>query len=243
MQVTLSHNSCKSNLRNIHVSTTLDTYLHFRYREHNIEFDHTFTLINQGPSYTNEPKTLFLFFPKSNLVSLKSNISELCAKHSATPNTLDNPIPEEKNSIGCGSKPCLVFQCTIPKNWPKDQDYTFELNAEFNATVANEVEESDFSIYTMISMDDQESHTMTKVSENALGAIERLAQNWPIVLGVGLGLLIVIGTILILHKTGMLAKMNPYKLDEQEVKAERRKSRMRISRMSVRYSEVPNQEQ
>ena len=66
-------------------------------------------------------------------------------------------------------------------------------------------------------------------------AIERLAANWPIVLGVGIGLFVVFGTIIILWKTGILAKMRPYKLDEDEVKAEHRKSQMR---MSVRYSQV-----
>ena len=68
---------------------------------------------------------------------------------------------------------------------------------------------------------------------NAQGDIERLAANWPIVLGVGIGLFVVLGTILILWKTGMLAKMRPYKLDEEEVKRENRKSKMRLS---VRYS-------
>ena len=74
---------------------------------------------------------------------------------------------------------------------------------------------------------------LTKMSLNAQGDIERLAVNWPIVLGVGIGLFVVLGTILILWKTGMLAKMRPYKLDEEEVKRENRKSKMRLS---VRYS-------
>ena len=76
-------------------------------------------------------------------------------------------------------------------------------------------------------------HALTKMSLNAQGDIERLAANWPIVLGVGIGLFVVLGTILILWKTGMLAKMRPYKLDEEEVKRENRKSKMRLS---VRYS-------
>ena len=73
------------------------------------------------------------------------------------------------------------------------------------------------------------------MSSNTQGDIERLAANWPIVLGVGIGLFVVLGTILILWKTGMLAKMRPYKLDEEEVKREHRKSKIRLS---VMYSKM-----
>ena len=78
-----------------------------------------------------------------------------------------------------------------------------------------------------------------KLYSGALGALERLKQNWPIVLGTFLSILVVAGTLVALWKTGVLAKMRPYQLDEAEVKKERRKSQMR---MSVRYSRAISQE-
>ena len=50
-------------------------------------------------------------------------------------------------------------------------------------------------------------------------------QNWPIVLGVSIGILVAVCTIL----TRVLAKMRPYQLDEEEVKEERRKTQLRMS--------------
>ena len=64
-----------------------------------------------------------------------------------------------------------------------------------------------------------------KLFSGAFGAIERLMQNWPIVLGVSIGTLVAVGTLL----TRVLAKMRPYQLDEEEVKEERRKRQLRMS--------------
>ena len=62
--------------------------------------------------------------------------------------------------------------------------------------------------------------------------------NWAIYLGVSLGVLMAVGTVLILWKSGVLAKMRPYKLDEEVVKAERRKSRIRMSMMPPNAEEL-----
>ena len=72
----------------------------------------------------------------------------------------------------------------------------------------------------------------TNFDSGELGTIERLMQSWPIVLGIGLSVLLSLGTVLILWKTGVLAKMRPYKLDEKEIREERRRATM------VRMSQV-----
>ena len=69
---------------------------------------------------------------------------------------------------------------------------------------------------------------MTRMTIAELGALERLVQSWPIVLGVLMGIIIILGTFLIMWKTGVLAKMRPYKLNEEEVNAEKRKTQIRI---------------
>ena len=97
-----------------------------------------------------------------------------------------------------------------------------------------------FILHTKAKIVNQEPlFTTLKLYSGALGALERLKQNWPIVLGVSLSILAVAGTLVALWKTGVLAKMRPYQLDEAEVKKERRKSQMR---MSVRYSRAISQE-
>ena len=99
----------------------------------------------------------------------------------------------------------------------------------------------DFILHTQAKIENQEAFSATYklFTTTNLGALERLKQNWPIVLGVSLSILAVAGTLVALWKTGVLAKMRPYQLDEAEVKKERRKSQMR---MSVRYSRAISQE-
>ena len=208
-----------------------------RYNEDKIDFVHTYTFINQGPSYTNEDKIVKLYFAKSEFTNLK-DIAGCEKEDDVSVKNMDNPVPSEENPIGCANGLCIIFQCTIPKYWKKDEDYEFVLEAEFHPESVKGLEHTEFSIYSMASISEKtKTHAMTKMSSSAQGAIKRLAANWPIVLGVGIGLFVVFGTIIILWKTGILAKMRPYKLDEDEVKAEHRKSQMR---MSVRYSVQPN---
>ena len=100
-----------------------------------------------------------------------------------------------------------------------------------------------FILHTQAKIENQEPEpvfaTYKLFTTTNLGALERLKQNWPIVLGTFLSILVVAGTLVALWKTGVLAKMRPYQLDEAEVKKERRKSQMR---MSVRYSRAISQE-
>ena len=77
----------------------------------------------------------------------------------------------------------------------------------------------------------------THLKPRILGATDHFKANWAIYLGVGLGVLVAVGTVLVLWKTGVLAKMRPYKLDEETVKAERRKSRIRMSMMPPNIDE------
>ena len=208
----------------------------YRYNKDKIDFVHTYTFLNQGPSYTNEDKIVKLFFAKSKFTKLKyANIAG-CEKEDDVSVDMENPILNEENPIGCGKRgPCTVFQCTIPEHWEIGQPYDFVLKAEFHPKNVTDLEHTEFSIYSMASIGQTKTHALTKMSSNTQGDIERLAANWPIVLGVGIGLFVVLGTILILWKTGMLAKMRPYKLDEEEVKREHRKSKMRLS---VMYSKM-----
>ena len=98
----------------------------------------------------------------------------------------------------------------------------------------------DFILHTQAKIQNQEPvfATYKLFTTTNLGALERLKQNWPIVLGTFLSILVVAGTLVALWKTGVLAKMRPYQLDEEEVKRERRKSSMRLS---VRYSKADHE--
>ena len=79
----------------------------------------------------------------------------------------------------------------------------------------------------------------TTLDSGELGAIERLMQSWPIVLGIGLSIILSLGTVVILWKTGVLAKMRPYKLDEEDVREERRRATMvRMSKVEQNVEET-----
>ena len=198
---------------------------------------HTFKLINHGPSYTNQNKILKLYFPNSDLTSLvrTPNIPDItCTKEiSDEPVDMDDmDIPSDENPFGCVKEQCIVLSCTIPKYWKKGQEKEFDMEVQFNSKFAEEYEDQTFSVYSIASIDGQETMALTKMSKVQLGAIERLVQNWPIVLGVLGGIAVILGTFLVLWRTGMLAKMRPYKLDEEEVKRESRKTQ-------IRRSEIP----
>ena len=201
---------------------------------------HIFKLINHGPSYTNQVKILNLYFPNSNLTSLVKtpNITDItCTKEiSDEPVDMNNmddlDIPSDENPFGCVKGQCIVLSCTIPKYWKKGQEKEFDLEVQFNSKFAEEYEDQTFSVYSIASIDGQETMALTKMSKVQLGAIERLVQNWPIVLGVLGGIAVILGTFLVLWRTGILAKMRPYKLDEEEVKRESRKTQ-------IRRSEIP----
>ena len=199
---------------------------------------HTFKLINHGPSYTNQDKILKLYIPNSNLTSLfkTPNFTDItCTKEiSDEPVSMDISIPSDENPFGCVKGQCIVLSCTIPRYWKKDQEKEFDLEVQFNATFAEEYEDQTFSVYSIASIDGQEIMALTKMSKVQLGAIERLVQNWPIVLGVLGGIAVILGTFLVLWRTGILAKMRPYKLDEEEVKIEKRKTQIRRSEVPLR---------
>ena len=206
---------------------------------------HTFKLINHGPSYTNQDKILKLYFPKSNLTSLfkTPNITDItCTKEISDELVPEpEPIPSDENPFGCVKDQCIVLSCTIPRYWEKGQEKEFNLEVQFNPTFAEEYEDQTFSVYSIASIDDQQTMALTKMSKVALGAIEKLAQSWPIVLGVCIGFSVILGTLLVFWRTGILAKMRPYKLDEEEVKRENRKTQIRFS--EIRMSEIPQKDE
>ena len=213
-------------------------FLSSRYDKGYEGFVHTFKLINHGPSYTNQDKILKFYFPHSNLTSLvrNPNIKDITCKKeiSDEPVNMDISIPSDENPLSCVTGQCVVLSCTILRYWKKGQEKEFDLEVQFNATFAEEYEDQTFSIYSIASIDGQETMALTKMSKVQLGAIERLVQNWPIVLGVLGGIAVILGTFLVLWRTGMLAKMRPYKLDEEEVKIEKRKTQIRRSEVPLR---------
>ena len=207
---------------------------------------HTFKLINHGPSYTNQDKILKLYIPNSNLTSLfkTPNFTDItCTKEiSDEPVDMDDlDIPSDENPLGCVQGKCIVLSCAIPRYWKKGQEKEFDLEVQFDPSFAEEYEDQTFSVYSIASIDDQQTMALTKMSKVELGAIEKLAQSWPIVLGVCIGFSVILGTLLVFWRTGILAKMRPYKLDEEEVKRENRKTQIRFS--EIRMSEIPQKDE
>ena len=211
------------------------SFLSSRYDKGQEGFVHTFKLINHGPSYTNQDKILKLYFPNSDLTSLVktpkiNNIT--CRKEIIDePVHMNISIPSDENPFGCATGQCIVLSCTIPRYWKKDQEKEIDLEVKSNPSVA---QNQTFTVYSIASIDDHQTMALTKMSKVQLGAIERLVQNWPIVLGVLGGIAVILGTFLVLWRTGILAKMRPYKLDEEEVKIEKRKTQIRRSEVPLR---------
>ena len=67
------------------------------------------------------------------------------------------------------------------------------------------------------------------MSKAELGAFRRMVQAWPIVVGTCLGLIVILGTVVLIYESGLWAKMRPHKLDEADVQLERRKTLIRKS--------------
>ena len=197
---------------------------------------------NYGPSFTNNESKVKVFVPKYPFLESKVQIAESsCVLKSNFQVPTEFNLEQEIKNYFCESKEtCQAYECTIAKHWGKDETKT--INIEFNIGPFDSESQvpNSFILHTQAKIEDQELvFTTIKLFSGALGAIERLKQNWPIILGVSLGILVVAGTLLTLWKTGVLAKMRPYQLDEEEVKREHRKSQMR---MSVRYSNIPQTE-
>ena len=192
-------------------------------------FNHYIKLENQGPSYTTEAKMIQLYLPNSNLTSVnvtpESNIICQRNEEGAIELEMEIPLPNEGTPIGCTNTDCIVFTCTIPTPWMKNEVKEFNIEFEFNSTVAETFVNSTFSVYSLALIDDQKVVTRTKLTEVQLGATEKMVVIWPIFLGGGIGIAIIIVTMIILWKTGVLAKCRPYKLDEEQLQ----KSQMRLS--------------
>ena len=197
---------------------------------------------NYGPSFTNNESKVKVFVPKYPFLESKVQIAESgCVLKSNFQVPTEFNLEQEIKNYFCESKEtCQAYECTIAKHWGKDETKTINIEFNIGPFDSESLVPNSFILHTQAKIEDQEPvFTTIKLFSGALGAIERLKQNWPIILGVSLGILVVAGTLLTLWKTGVLAKMRPYQLDEEEVKREHRKSQMR---MSVRYSNIPQTE-
>ena len=181
------------------------------------------------------------YIPKSNLTTgpnIKATNGIDCSlsttKLDMTSVTLD--ISEEENPVGCKNRDCIIYHCKIPRFWQANDAKSISLTSQFHSLVARNDTNQFFSIYSMVQMDEKEPKiAMTKMTSIELGATARLKEIWPSILGVCLGLIFVIVILLILWKTGILAKMRPYRLDKEVIETERKKSEMRLS---MRYSKI-----
>ena len=120
-------------------------------------FVHTFKLINQGPSYTNKEKVIKFFFPNSTMTSIKPPklSNETCDVKILKSTDVDVSIPTEGNPVSCFNHQCLVFTCTIPRYWKKSEEKAFDLEIDFDPKQVKEVEETTFSIYSFVAIDNQ----------------------------------------------------------------------------------------
>ena len=151
-------------------------------------------------------------------------------------NSVALDISEEENPVGCKTVDCIIYHCKIPRFWQANDAKSISLTSQFHSLVARNDTNQFFSIYSMAQMDDKEpTIALTKMTSIELGATARLKKLWPSILGGCIGLIIVIIILFILWKTGILAKMRPYKLDKEVVENERRKSEVRLS---MRYSKI-----
>jgi len=202
----------------------------------------TIDVTNLGPSFTNQATKVSLFVPKYDFIKSTVQIEEsVCVPNSNFQVPKGFNLDEDIKNYFCESKEtCQAYECTIAKHWQKDETKT--INVEFNIGPFDSESQvpNSFILHTQVMIKDQDPvFTTIKLFSGALGAIERLKQNWPIVLGVSLGFLVVLGIFLGLWKTGLLAKMRPYKVDEEEAKEENRKTQIR---MSVKFSNLPQTE-
>ena len=197
---------------------------------------------NYGPSFTNKESKITVFVPKYPFLESKVQIeTSVCTNDTSFQVPTGFNLEQEIKNYLCESKEtCQAYECTIAKHWQKDETKT--INVEFNIGPfdSESLVPNSFILHTQVMIKDQDPvFTTIKLFSGALGAIERLKQNWPIVLGVSLGFLVVLGIFLGLWKTGLLAKMRPYKVDEEEAKEENRKTQIR---MSVKFSNLPQTE-
>ena len=201
----------------------------------------TIEVTNFGPSFTNKATKVSIFLPKYDFIKSVQIEESICVLKSNFQVPKGFKSDEEIKNYFCESKEtCQAYECTIAKHWGKDETKTIDIEFNIGPFDSESQVPNSFILHTQAKIEDQELvFTTIKLFSGALGAIERLKQNWPIILGVSLGILVVAGTLLTLWKTGVLAKMRPYQLDEEEVKREHRKSQMR---MSVRYSNIPQTE-
>ena len=81
--------------------------------------------------------------------------NETCDMEIVNSIKVDVSIPTEGNPVSCINHQCLVFTCTIPRYWKKSEEKAFDLEIDFNPLQVQEIEETTFSLFSFVSIDNQ----------------------------------------------------------------------------------------
>ena len=101
----------------------------FRYNGTQLSITHNYTIVNNGPSMSDEDLNLSFLLPlehQASLIPLSDII--LCSNEST----------KSKNIKRCNTKRYKAFNCTIKKHWQKGEAKNFMININFSTNLTED---------------------------------------------------------------------------------------------------------
>ncbi|XP_059089625.1 integrin alpha-5-like [Tigriopus californicus] len=192
-----------------------------------LEFKHVYLLTNIGPSPTNKPFTFDIYVPDNEALDinvLESNFKCL-PMTSGLVAGIHPPYTADTKALSCQVETCKVYQCTIPAGMAKDQVESVNLNMAFEAEKAGAFLEGvyKFVVHTAVreqshnNYEDFVPFTTEFYSLEVMSLTAMIKSNWPHIIGVVVGLILLSVTFMLLCKFKFFSKTRYFKMELEAV--------------------------
>ena len=217
-------------------------------------FVHSYKLLNQGPSPTDLPYEFYLYIPNL-IVDDPKNVKKLfdvippnnpnvtCANPKKAKTLNIQQVKEGQNHISCKTHECLIYDCKVLSKWKIGEQYSKSIKLMmtlekhlFSGKKPGKLQTFDeFFIWTALSHKTGDS-VKTYITENTKFISNRsgnwqakIAEYWPIVIGLFIVIVVLVSVIYALYKTGVLKRLRFYHPEDSDTQV--RKSQ-RASKLS-----------
>ena len=214
------------------------------HKKQDFPFEHNYEILNNGPSPTNRYSKFSLFIPLLVVNNAQDKTKKVDASNllkfipASDPNVeckkrLDGTvvgiqnIPEGDIHISCKNHDCIIYDCNVFDKWEKGERHVKRINLKMKVYkklfLKGQLKDFDeFFIWTAMAMsDDSGDKTYTTyetkfVSNRSGNWRARIAEFWPIVIGLFIVIVVFSSILYALFKTGSFKKLRFYNTEKME---------------------------
>ena len=121
----------------------LISFLRYDEKSNQVPFQHVYKIINEGPSHTNKPTKIEIYFPVD-MITLTNekdlNIGGNVCKESGYSESFETGSPSEDytNAKSCDTVRCVTYECNIDAGWEINTPKEIEMDFVFDGKKASE---------------------------------------------------------------------------------------------------------